>query len=92
MQAITSTTINDWKISYNPYTDLFQIFNEKVFNTQNKDLGSKKKGCAVLVYEKSTRTPLMVEFRRAYEYLGDIDNMSKKAIIHNVIGYVESHG
>jgi hypothetical protein len=92
MQLLTSANIGTWKISYNPYTDFFQIFSETIFRADNKNLFSKKEGDAVLVFEKSTKKPLMVEFVNVYECIGDVDNMSKEDIIQRVIGYVNNHG
>lgn len=92
MSHLTTKSLSNWKISYNPYSDLFQIFNDTIFKTPDKDLKTEKRGFAVLFYTKDSNKPLMVEFTHAYKYLGDIDNMDKKHIIQSVIGYIDNHG
>ena len=92
MKTANANDLKTWKITYNPYTDLFQIYEERVFHMPDSEIASKSKGVAKLLYDKKTHSPLLIEFSNAYEHLGDIDNMSKESIIQGVIGYVRSHG
>lgn len=92
MNTSLQKTMASWKISYNPYIDLFQIYDRAVFALPNDKLKSKSIGSIKLVYSKSSHAPLLAEVQNAYEYLGDIDNMSKQAIIQSIVGYIEHHG
>jgi hypothetical protein len=92
MNTLLAKDMTTWKISYNPYNDLFQIFKEDVFFIPDENVSKVTKGEATLLYEKATQKPLLVEFKNAYKHLGDIDNMSKESIIQNIIGYVKNYG
>ncbi len=86
-----SKDMRSWRISYNPYTDIFQMYSGKAFGITNDKTSSARKGDAVILFDKETDSPLLVEFRNAYGYIGDVDNMSKQAIISKVVEYVGSH-
>jgi len=91
MPTLTANDLKTWQISYNPYTDLFQMFNERVFKTPNNRLKEVKRGDATLLYLRNNNRPMLVQLNNAYTYLGDIDNMSKEDIIKTIIGYVKNH-
>lgn len=81
--------LQNWYISYNAYTDVFQIYSKEALGA-NKAMFKKtkiKKG--ELFVDKSSNAPLFIQFKDAYRSIGDIDNMSKEAIIDKVMEYVK---
>lgn len=92
MNSTLAKELKTWKISYNPYIDLFQIFTEQAFYIPEKKVSTQHKGSATLLFNKANERLLLIELKNAYDVLGDVDNMSKADIIDRVIGYVENYG
>jgi len=86
---LLNTQLKQWYISYNAYTDVFQIYSKESLST-NKSVFKKTKIIKGELYlDKKSNTPLFIEFKNAYRNIGDIDNMSKEAIIEKVMEYVK---
>ena len=90
MQIIAPNDMNSWKISYNPYIDLFQMFNSAVFHTPDSNLKKSHRGDITVLYLKNGNRPMLVEFKNAYSHLGDVDNMSKTDIIRTIVGTINA--
>lgn len=85
------TTMKNWSISYNPYTDIFQIYSNFAFSISNSRLNSFKSGDMIVFLDKKSEAPLLIEFQKAYSHFGNIDNMSKQDIIKKVTGYLTNY-
>ncbi|MCL5019778.1 MAG: hypothetical protein M1426_04835 [Patescibacteria group bacterium] len=84
--------IKNWYISYNPYSDLFQIYDDIAFHTAKKDLLEKKKNKIRVLINKNSSLPILLEITSAYDVLGvDIDNLEKKDIINLVAPYIQHY-
>lgn len=87
-------TLKKWYISYNPYSDLFQMYDDVVFTMPN----DKKEVFSInnikIVKNKDTSEPLLIEIKRAYDTLNhaDIDNLDKTDIIKLVEPYFYNYG
>lgn len=81
--------LKDWYISYDPYSDLFQIYDDVVFTLSDKQLTEKRaKNFRTIIARKNSK-PLLFEVKKAYDTFGvDIDNLSKTAIIKLVEPYL----
>jgi len=83
-----SNQLKNWHIAYNPYTDIFQMYDGTALKTDKSKFNKTALKHGYLYCEKTTNKPLFVEFKNAYDYLGDIENMDKKHIIQKVIGCI----
>lgn len=81
--------LQKWYISYNPYTDIFQIYSKESLGTSKSMFKKTKINKGELYLDKTSDTPLFIQFKDAYRSIGDIDNMSKEAIIQKVMEYVK---
>lgn len=91
MNNISKQTIQNWHISYDPYTDIFQMFDKKALK-MGRNHFRKINLKSASIYADSNDTPHLVEFMNAYSKIGDIDNMDKISIINKVTGYISNHG
>ncbi len=71
-----------WVISYNPYTDILQLYDSRVIDKNfprltNRIIDSWKVG-----YYKEQ--PFFIEIVHTYEQVGDVETMPKEAIIEKV--------
>lgn len=84
--------LSKWYISYNPYSDLFQIYDDIAFTMAKKDLLEKKKNKIRVLIDKNSSMPILLEITSAYDVLGvDIDNLKKKDIINLVAPYIQQY-
>jgi len=86
MMNISREVLANWFISYDPYSDLFQFYDENVFRTPNSELFEKKNYNLRFTFKKVDNQPLMVELENAFVMFGeDINEMDKTSIIDRVI-------
>lgn len=83
MNSLNSHTLKEWYVSYDPYTDLFQMYDDRVFRMPKNKLDEEQHLNLRIVYSTISREPLMVELHDAYEEFGkEIDELSKADIIN----------
>ncbi len=88
---ISIRNTKDWLISYNPYTDILQIYKKTMMTTDRKTLKSTTINSGIVFADNKDSTYL-IELNDAYSKFGDIDNKTKTAIIKEVKEYVLSYG
>lgn len=80
--------IKDWKISYNSYSDLFQIYDFSILSASKKTISEKKDKYIRVILDKSTKEPRLFEIKNVSRNLGvEIDNLDKKDIIRLIKQY-----
>ena len=81
-----------WYISYDPYSDLFQIFDDKVFKLPKTDLFEEHNDNMRFISTKNSG-PVLIEVKNAYTEFGkkDIESLSKNAIMDLIIPKVEDY-
>ncbi len=73
---------NDWFISYDPYTDFFQMYDESILKSYKEDLVLKKNGHARLYFSKRSPKLLLIEVDGVYDkFKKDINSMTKKQVV-----------
>lgn len=80
--------LHKWYITYNPYTDIFQIYSRQALGVDKSMFKKTKLKKGELYLDKISDKPLFIQFNEAYKDIGDIDKMSKEAIINKVMEYV----
>lgn len=87
MKVISKQIIHNWFVSYNPYTDIFQMYDDKSLSI---DRGNFKVISlrAASIYADRNNKPHVIVLDNAFEKLGDIENMRKESIIEKVTGYL----
>jgi len=87
-----SSILKNWFISYNPYTDLFQIYDNVVFQIPKSELLEKDENKARFLLIKQTNQPILLEIKNFYQNVGvDINNMEKSAILSVVKPFFEKY-
>ena len=85
--------IKSWYISYNPYSDLFQIYDGVAFETPKEKLIEKKNNHVRILIDKNSLLPILLEIDHAYDILGtDINSLPKSDIINLVMPYIQKYG
>ena len=84
--------LKGWHISYNPYSDLFQIYDDMVFTLpKDKILEKKSKNFRTIIYRLNSK-PVLFEIKKAYDTFGvDIDNLSRTCIIKLIEPYLSKY-
>ena len=85
--------ITKWYISYNPYSDFFQMYDDVVFTMPKDEKEVFTKNNIKIVINKDTSEPLLIEITRAYDTLhADIDKLDKTDIIKLVEPFFYNYG
>ena len=72
----------EWDISYDPYSDLFQIYDSSIFELSKKHIITNKKNNVKLLFYKNYSSPVLIEIMNAYTELGqNIENLNKNDIL-----------
>lgn len=90
MMNISISNTKDWLISYNPYTDILQVYRKAMMTADKSKLKSTPISSGLILADKKDSTYL-IELKEAYSKFGDIDNKTKTAIIKEVKEYVLSY-
>lgn len=84
--------IKNWYISYNQYSDLFQIYDDKVFTLPENKVSEKREKKFRIIISKDSAKPLLFEIKNAYDILGvDIGKLSKTSIIKLIEPYLKKY-
>lgn len=84
--------IKKWYISYDPYTDLFQIYDDIVFKMPKDDIKEEGDSKIRVFLSKKSGVPVLLEIKNAYEELGlDIDNVVKSKVVELVEPYIAKY-
>ena len=84
--------LKTWYISYNPYSDLFQIYDAIAFETPKEKLIQRRHNKIRILINKTSSLPIMLEIKSAYDILGvKIDNLAKSDIIDLVEPYIQKY-
>lgn len=90
MIYINSKTLNNWHISYDAFTDVFQIYDDLIFKIKSNNLTCKKVNSGKITFIKENKEPVLIEFNKAYDKFGfDIDNVKKEIIFNKVISLLK---
>ena len=84
MNTTIHNLLKTWHVSYNPYTDLFQMYDGHVFDLPKDSLTEKYMNNVRFLYSKNSSQPLLIEIKNAYSQLGDIEELEKNEIIDKV--------
>ncbi|SRR5258708_7806315 len=88
----TNNMLKNWFISYDPYTDLFQIYDNDVFKMPKSKLFENKSDETRFLITRDTKQPLMIEIKNFYINVGvDISGMSKYDIITVIEPYINKY-
>lgn len=79
-------------IFYDPYSDLFQIYDNMVFILPGNQLQEKtSRNFRTVLYRQDSR-PLLFEVKRAYDTFGiNLDNLSRTSIIKLIEPYLSKY-
>lgn len=84
--------MKNWYISYDPYSDRFQIYDDVVFQLDKDKISVKKNNDIKALYSKDTSRPILFEINSLYDKVGvDIDNMVKSDIIELIKPYINQY-
>ena len=82
--------LKNWFISYEPYSDVFQFYDEIVFRTKDSLLSEEKTNDLRFVSNKKDKRVVLIEVKNAYDkFRIDIDNSEKSSIIDRVLEIVD---
>lgn len=84
MNTTIRNLLKTWYVAYDPYTDLFQMYDGRVFDLPKNSIIEKTLNNIRLVYSKDSSKPLLIEIKNAYNELGDVDSLKKSEIINLV--------
>jgi len=80
--------LKKWYISYNHYSDLFQMYDYLAFTMPKDQREEHTNDNIKIIINKDTSQPILIEIRRAYDTLhADIDKLDKTDIINLVEPY-----
>ncbi len=72
----------NWLISYDPYSDIFQIYDEVVFETSKEKITKSKSNNISFVFIEDSKEPVLIEVKNAYsEFDKEIDSLKKEEVI-----------
>lgn len=92
MLAQTKNILKEWDVSYDPYTDLFQMHKGNVFKLSKGKLSEKHIDGMRFLYQKSHIHPVLIEIKEAYDKFGcDITELEKREIIKIVEPMVKQY-
>ncbi len=93
MNKINVTQLaKDWYITHDPYSDLFQIYDNEIFKNKNKEFIEKIDKDIRVYINKKTSLPFFLEIKNVYDKFGvDIDNMVKLDIIKLIEPYINKY-
>lgn len=82
-----------WVISHNPYTDIFQMYDNDFSMNKKQHLLVNKPGGVRVVFDRETKRPVFIEINRIYGNIGvEIDNLGKTDIIKLIKPFVGNYG
>lgn len=85
---LTNSNLLSWKVVYDPFSDLFQFFDNSYFKMSNADLKTIQNNNIRIIYNSKSSDPVLLEIKNAYDTLGvDLDNQKKEDIIKLVEPY-----
>lgn len=85
--------LSNWYITYNPYSDIFQIYDNNAFTTPKEKMLKNGEGKICVWIDKQSSDPILLEIKNAYDVLGvDIDSLKKTDIIDIVEPYIRQYG
>lgn len=87
---ITLNRIQDWDINYSTYVDTLRLFAKEIYATKSNELIKKNFDGFTIVYFRGGVEPALFEMKHASKRLGEVDNLTKEAIIQRVIKYLEN--
>ncbi|HLD26803.1 MAG TPA: hypothetical protein VJB63_02510 [Patescibacteria group bacterium] len=74
--------MKNWIISYDPFTDRFQIHDESVYKFERNNFLIRKDKDITVYLNKKSSLPVLFEIKNVYDKFGvDFDNMVKLDII-----------
>ena len=92
MNQILNKRLFSWFISYDVYTDIFQMFDEQIYHVKSDSLYEKDFKRWKFVFEKSKNEPLLIEIPNGYHFFGkDANAMLKSEIINKLSPVLESY-
>ena len=92
MPTQTKNILKGWSVSYDPYTDLFQMHKGNIFKMPKDKLSEKYINGMRFLYEKQRANPVLIEIKEAYEKFGcDITDLKKREIMKIVKPMVEHY-
>lgn len=92
MLSKTKNNFTKWDVSYDPYTDLFQMHKGNVFKLPSNKLSEKQINGMRFLYEKPHARPVLIEINQAYDRFGrDVSDMEKRDIVKMVEPMVEPY-
>lgn len=92
MPAQTKNMLKEWSVSYDPYSDLFQMRKGNVFKLPKDKLSEKHIDGMRFLYKKSHVHPVLIEIKEAYDKFGrDITDLEKREIMKIVEPMVEQY-
>lgn len=84
--------LKTWYTSYNPYTDILQIYSNKAFKLAKNDIEEKIYDNLVIKFEKITGNPILFEFQNTYATLNlDPEEVSQDRLIEVISGIIKPY-
>lgn len=82
----------DWKISYDPYTDRFQIYDNIVLTKNISSFCIEKHDDVTIYLNKISSKPVLIEIKDIYDkFPVNIDDMVKLDIINLLKPYISKY-
>lgn len=78
----TKELLSNWAVSYDPYSDVLQVYDQNIFNMPKNSLSTTKKDNFMSIKEKNSEKPVLIQVKKAYNTFGlSLDKLNKKQII-----------
>ncbi|PIZ64489.1 hypothetical protein CO051_04830 [Candidatus Roizmanbacteria bacterium CG_4_9_14_0_2_um_filter_39_13] len=89
---ISKEIMQNWFISYDEYTDRFQIYDNMVFNVNINHFLIKKKDDYTVYINKASHQPMLFEISKLYDKVHlDVNSMKKNDIINLIEPFISKY-
>lgn len=84
--------LKTWYTNYNAYTDILQIYSDKAFQLGKDATVDKKYDNLTIVFERSTKLPVLFEFKNLYATLNiDPEEVSQDKLLDALSGLLTKY-
>lgn len=80
--TLKNNYFDKWSFSYDPFSDVLQVYNEDIFCMPKNSLKEKRERGVVSLSTKNDSTLVLIQVDKAYNKLGiDISKLKKQDVI-----------
>ncbi len=91
MNMNIQTIPRDWGIAYDPYSDLLQIYDQRLHKMKESSLKRKNTRKYSVFYEKKNNEFMMIQVEKTFDkFKADISEMGREKIIELLFTFINN--